>query len=295
MKRKAGFGTLVIIGGGEDKTDEKLILRFIANKVGRGKIVVSTVASEVPGAIFDEYEQIFRSMGVRHVFHLNVESREEAMSERALQVMRDADAVFFTGGDQLRITSTLGDTPIYTRIREIFESGGLIAGTSAGASVMTETMMVSGQAEATQRVDTTVRLAPGFGLLPGVIIDQHFAQRGRLGRLLAAVAQNPRILGVGLDEDAAIIYRRQRFQVLGRNAVHILDASKVSFSNVAEEDPNLPICVYGVRLHMMNMGDVFDLKNRKPKYVPKETALKQLGLLEILEDLKAKKNEESSE
>jgi cyanophycinase len=286
MKRKPGFGTLVIIGGGEDKKDAKLILKFIAKKVGRGKIVVSTVASEQPGTIWNEYEALFRSLGVRHVFHLNVESRAEAMSERALAVMRDADAVFFTGGDQLRITSTLGDTPVYTRVTEIFESGGLIAGTSAGASVMTETMMVSGEAETTQRVDNTIRLAPGFGLLPGVIIDQHFSQRGRVGRLLAAVAQNPRMLGIGLDEDAAIVYRRQRFQVLGTNAVHILDASKVTFSNIAEEDPNLPIGVYGVRMHMMNMGDVFDLKSRKPRYVPKEVALKQFGLLDELDALK---------
>jgi cyanophycinase len=293
MKRKPGFGTLVIIGGGEDKKGAKLILKFIAKKVGRGgKIVVSTVASEVPGLNWDEYETLFRSLGVRHVFHLHVETREDAKSERALSVLRDADAVFFTGGDQLRITSLLGDTPVYSRVKEIFESGGLIAGTSAGASVMTETMMVSGPAETTQRVDTSIRLAPGFGLLPGVIIDQHFSQRGRVGRLVAAIAQNPRMLGVGLDEDAAIIYRRQRFQVLGTNAVHILDASKVSFSNVAEEDPNLPICVYGIRMHMMNMGDVFDCRSRKPKYVPKETALKTLGLLDELQALKEKKSEE---
>lgn len=284
MKKKPGFGTLVIIGGGEDKTDEKLILRYIAKKVGRGKMVVSTVASEIPGQVWAEYEKVFRSLGVRHVFHLNVEDREEALSDRALAVMRDADAVFFTGGDQLRITSILGDSPIFTRVKEIFDSGGIIAGTSAGASVMTETMMVSGDAEATQKVKTSVRLAPGFGLLPGVIIDQHFAQRGRVGRLLAAVAQNPRMLGVGLDEDAAIIYTRQRFQALGANAVHILDASRITFSNIAEQDPDLPICVYGVRMHMMNMGDTFDMKTRKPKYVPREVALKKFGLLEKSEE-----------
>jgi cyanophycinase len=291
--KRPGFGTLVIIGGAEEKAGDRVILRYIAKRLGRGKLVVSTVASEVPGTLWNEYEKVFRSMGIRHLHHLNVQDRGEAMEERALRTLDDADAVFFTGGDQLRITSVLGDTPVYNRVKEIYESGGLIAGTSAGASVMTETMMVSGDSEASLRVKSGLRMAPGFGLLQGVVVDQHFAQRGRLGRLVTAIAQNPRMLGIGLDEDAAVIYQRQRFQVIGTNAVHIVDASKVTFTNIAENEPDMPVGIYGVRLHLMNMGDKFDCRTRRPKYVPKEIAFKQWGLAGLDEEPEKKRAAES--
>src|SRR5204862_3711783 len=132
---------------------------------------------------------------------------------------------------------------------QIFVSGGLIGGTPAGASVMTETMMVSVDGDQSHRIGSMLRLAPGFGLLPGVIVDQHFAERGRIGRLLGAIAQNPRILGIGLDEDAAIMVRRGRFQVVGSGAVSVVDGGKVTFSNKNEAKPAEPLCIYGLRTH----------------------------------------------
>src|SRR3954471_21188757 len=269
MRRRPGFGSLLIIGGHEDKEGEKVILRMLARKVGKaGKLVIATVASGSPRSLFDEYEACLRGIGMRHIHHLHVESREEARNESKLRVLRDTDAVFFTGGDQLKITSQIGDTPIFSRVHEIYNAGGLIAGTSAGASVMTETMMVAGNDDQSHRIGSMLRLAPGFGLLPGVIVDQHFAERGRIGRLLGAIAQNPRMLGIGLDEDAAILVRRGRFQVVGSGAVYVVDGGKVSFTNINEAKPDEPLCIYGVRLHVLNQSDSFDLKKRRPFYHP---------------------------
>ena len=279
MRKRPGFGSLLIVGGHEDKEGDKVILRAFVKKVGKaGKVVVATLASEQPRTMFEEYESVLRGLGVRHVHHLNIESREEATSESKVRVLADADAVYFTGGDQLKITSQIGDTPVYTRVCEIFEAGGLIAGSSAGASVMSETMMVSGAGESNYKIESLLKLAPGFGLLRGVIIDQHFSERGRIGRLLGAIAQNPRMLGIGLDEDSGILVQRGRFQVLGSNAVHVLDASKVTFSNLNEAEPETSLCIYGVRLHVLNQSDAFDLRARRPRFNPERVVRQWVGL-----------------
>src|SRR3954465_5320482 len=279
MRKRPGFGSLLIIGGHEDKEDDKLILRMLAKKVGKaGKLVVATIASDSPKAMFEQYDATLRGIGMRHIHHLQVESREEALNESKLRILRDTDAVFFTGGDQLKITSQIGDTPIFSRVHEIYNAGGLIAGTSAGASVMTETMMVAGDGDHSHRAESMLRLAPGFGLLPGVIVDQHFAERGRLGRLLGAIAQNPRILGIGLDEDAAILVRRGRFKVGGSGAVYVVDGSKVTFTNINEAQPEEPLCLYGVKLHVLNQSDTFDLKKRQPFNHPTEEIKEVLGI-----------------
>ena len=281
MRKRPGFGSLLIIGGHEDKENDKVILRMLVKKVGKsGKIVVATIASDQPNAMFSEYERCLRGLGMRHVHHLTIESRDEARLDARIRVLNEADALFFTGGDQLKITSQIGDTPIFTKVRQIFDAGGLIAGTSAGASVMTETMMVSGSGQESYRIGSLLQLAPGLGLLPGVIVDQHFAQRGRIGRLLGAVAQNPRMLGIGLDEDSAILVQRGRFQVLGSNAVHVIDGSRVTFSNITEAEPDTSLCIYGVRLHVLNQSDTFDLRNRRPHYHHETEIRAALGLEE---------------
>jgi cyanophycinase len=279
MRKRPGFGSLLMIGGHEDKDEDKVILRMLVRKVGKsGKIVVATIATNQPNAMFDEYERCLRGLGMRHVHHLTIESRDEARLDSRVRVLNDADAVFFTGGDQLKITSQIGDSPIYTRVREIFDAGGLIAGTSAGASVMSETMMVGGEGEASYRIGSLLQMAPGLGLLPGVIVDQHFAERGRMGRLLGAIAQNPRTLGIGLDEDSAILVQRGRFQVIGRSAVHVIDGSKVTFTNIAESESDSSLCIYGVRLHVLNQSDTFDLKNRRPHFHPESVVRELVGL-----------------
>ncbi|HEX2723880.1 MAG TPA: cyanophycinase [Gemmatimonadaceae bacterium] len=257
---------LIIIGGHEDKEGDKLILRAVAERVGSGKLVVATVASEMPETLWEEYEHIFRSLGVKHVYKLSVATREEAMSDGSLRVLDDATGVFFTGGDQVKITSQLGCSKVCERIQEIYESGGTIAGTSAGASVMSETMMVAGTGSETHRIGGALRLAPGLGLIRGIIVDQHFAERGRIGRLLGAVAQNPRILGIGIDENTAVIVERDRkFTVVGEGGVCILDAGSSTYTNLTDEETDRALSAFDIKLHMLSQGDIFDCQTRRPK------------------------------
>ena len=149
-------------------------------------------------------------------------------------------------------------------IRKSYESGVTLAGTSAGTSCMSETMLVGGSGDESHKVGGALLMAPGLGLMTNVIIDQHFAERGRIGRLLGAVAQNPRILGVGIDEDTAIIVNDGRFRVFGSGAVYVIDAISESYTNVSEEEPEKTMSVFDVRLHILSAGDSFDLATRRP-------------------------------
>jgi cyanophycinase len=270
-------GTLIVVGGHEDKEGDRLILRAIAAHAAGGRLVVATVASQEPQELWRTYQPIFRELGVRDVVHLDVASRQEAQEEDRLRLLDGATALFFTGGDQLKITSQLGDSPLYERIRQLYLQGGTVAGTSAGASVMAETMLVSGESDASPRIGSTARMAPGLGLFPGVIVDQHFAERGRVGRLIGAVAQNPRILGIGVDENTAVVCGPGRcFQVLGSGAVYVLDGSTVTYSNLTEEETDRALSTFDVRVHLLTMGDAFDLAERRPYSRPAEEVEREI-------------------
>src|SRR4051794_35576630 len=206
-------GTLVLIGGHEDHEGECVILKEVASLIPDKRLVLATIASHEPEGYLEKYQSSFADLGIE-VTELYVKDRIEAAHEQKLRALEGVHAVFFSGGDQLRITSQIGDTPIDDRVHEIYEAGGVIAGTSAGASVMSDTMMVKGANAASFRIGH-VRMAPGLGLLPNVIIDQHFAERGRIGRLIGAVSQNPRVLGIGIDEDTAIVVKGGMFKVIG--------------------------------------------------------------------------------
>jgi cyanophycinase len=272
-------GRLLIIGGHEDRNEGKVILRQLANLVGSGKLVVATVASEKPDSMWEEYEDTMRAVGVRHLHHLQVESRADAESTRAMRVLEKAKGVFFTGGDQLRLTTMIGDTPVFSRCHEIFVGGGVIAGTSAGAAVMSETMIVSGNGDASPRIGELLQLAPGFGFAKDMLIDQHFAERGRLGRLMGVVAQNPRILGVGIDENTAIdVEAGRRFRVIGKGGVTVLDGSNVTYTNVVAEAKDRALSVFDVRLHLLTQGDEFSLVDRSPADGSAEDVDEALGV-----------------
>jgi cyanophycinase len=256
-------GSLVVIGGHEDKEGDKLILRELARRAARGKIVVATVASDDPEEYWDIYQRVFRGLGVPHVYHLDVRSREEGKEDRKVRILDDATVVFFTGGDQLKITSMLGDSPIYNRLCRIYtEQGGTIAGTSAGASMMCETMLVRGEQEQSARLGAPLVMAPGLGFVKNAIIDQHFAQRGRIGRLLGAVAHNARVLGIGIDENTAAIFEEQHFDVIGENAVYVVDGSSATYSNIAELETDHALSLFDVRLSVLSHGDRFSLAQR---------------------------------
>jgi cyanophycinase len=256
-------GPLIIIGGHEDKEGRREILKEVAERVKSGKLVIATVASHSPEGYFSSYQEAFGALGVTDLVELYVEDRVEAQESDKLAVLDDAAGIFFTGGDQLRISSQIGDTPVERRVRAIRDRGGVIAGTSAGASVMSETMLVKGTSSESHRIGD-LHMAPGLGLVRDVIIDQHFAERGRFGRLLGAVAQNPRVLGIGIDEDTAIVVEGERFRVIGSGAVYIVDGGGVTHSNIAEARPERTLSLFDVKMHVLSHGDRFDLGERQP-------------------------------
>lgn len=263
--KRNGRGKLIVIGGHEDKDGYAEILKEVAGRVGKGKLVVATVGSEEPEEMWKDYRKIFGELGVKRIEHLHVEAREQALGEEAAKVVDGATVVFFTGGDQLRITSQLGDSLVYRKISELYDRGGTIAGTSAGASVLSGTMLVGGGGNGSHKVDDIIQMAPGFGLIEEMVIDQHFAERGRISRLVAAVSQNPAHLGVGIDENTAIVIEGdEAFQVIGAGAVYVVDGSSSTFSNIAEEKEDQTLSVFDVRLHLLSAGSCFDLKSRRP-------------------------------
>jgi cyanophycinase len=259
-------GNLIIIGGAEDKKGEKRILTEVCSKLDKEKdeLVIATVATEQPKEAGAQYRKIFEDMGVKNVRISNVENREDAHGEENLKLLETASLVFFTGGDQLRITSILGGTPLYSVIRQRYQEGCIFVGTSAGASVMSDTMIVQGVDEESPK-KVTLKMAPGLGLIRGVIIDQHFAQRGRIGRLLVGIAENPEILGIGIDEDTAIMVNDEGvFKAIGSGAVYVIDGSRISHSNVSEQHQDEILSIFDVKMHVLKSGDKFDLTNRTP-------------------------------
>ena len=263
-------GPIFVIGGHEDKVGERVILAAVAEALHGRKLVLATVASRQPEGYFEAYEKAFADLGVTDLVELYLNDRAETHDDDKVSLFDDAGGVFFTGGDQLRISSQIGDTPIEDRIREVWAAGGVLAGTSAGASVMSDTMLVRGSSAGSYRVGD-LQMSPGLGLIRDVIIDQHFAERGRIGRLLGAVAHSPRVLGVGIDEDTAIVVEGNDFRVIGSGAVYVVDGAGVTQSNIAEEREERPLSIYDVRLHVLTSGDDFDLDDRRP-HAQRQTA-----------------------
>lgn len=257
-------GPLLIIGGHEDKDGDRTILKALATLLEGGRLVIATIASREPEGYFDSYREAFRGLGVTDLVELYVEERSDSGTREALKTLDGASGVFFTGGDQLRIASQIGDTAIEKRILQIHAEGGVIAGTSAGASVMSETMLVKGPNDESYRLGE-LHMAPGLGLMRDIVIDQHFAERGRYGRLMGAVAHNPRLLGVGIDENTALLVRESAGEVLGAGAVYVVDGEGVTHSNVAEARPDCALSMHDVRMHVLASGDVFDFNARRPR------------------------------
>lgn len=256
-----GKGTLIVIGGREDKSKDMTILKEIAEATGDGKMVIATIASEVPTEVWEEYNRIFRSLNVKNMVHFYIEQHEQALESATLSLFEDARTVFFTGGDQLKITTKIGGTPIMDAIFDIYKNGGVIAGTSAGAAAMGKNMLVGGEGSESHKVGNWM-MAPGLGFLEDILIDQHFAQRGRIGRLLGAIALNPGVLGIGIDEDTAILVRDNEFRVIGNNAVYVIDGRYVSYTNISEAAADKTMSMHDTRLHVMASAERFDLKTR---------------------------------
>jgi cyanophycinase len=268
MIAKQPKGTLIVIGGAEErgKEGEREVLAEVARRARRrkGPLVVFTVATRSPDEVFDMYRATFRSLGVDSIAHVDIRSRDDAKDPSCVRRVEEAGVVFFSGGDQLRITSQLGDSPTYQALQDRYYSGLLVAGTSAGAAAMPETMIVSGPGDESTEI-SAIGMAPGLALLPNVVVDSHFAQRGRIGRLIGAVAQNPKNLGFGIDEDTAMVVEQgETFEVIGSGAVYVVDGRGISFSGLSDGRPEGVLSVFGIRLNVMAGGDRFDLVNARP-------------------------------
>lgn len=265
MSSKKAKGTLIIIGGHEEKQQARDILEYVAEKAskGSGRLVIVTVASQKPEGLAAQYTEVFQELGVPDVAVLDIRTRAQAREESCAAVLDKAAIIFFTGGDQLRITSQIGDSLVFQAMRELYAAGCTIVGTSAGAAAMSETMLIGGSNDESPRI-SDLRMAPGLGFLPSCIIDSHFAQRGRMGRLLTSVAQNPRNLGLGIDEDTAIVVHNNEFTVLGSGAVYVVDGQNISYSSLSEAHPKSVLSIYNLRLDVLSSGKRYDLNERKP-------------------------------
>lgn len=259
-------GRLLVIGGAEDRTcGSGPLEEFVALAGARdSRIVVVTTATERPEQVTAEYTRVFRRLGVSSVTELRLPQRAVADSEASLAVLRDATGVLFSGGDQSRIRTLVGSRANMLLRRRLAHDGLVIAGTSAGATALGRWMILGGDGH--EVAASTVRIGPGLGLLDDVLIDMHFAERGRLPRLLSGIALDTQRLGVGIDEDTAIVVGRGRFEVIGSGVVTVVDADGSTVVHAANDDD--PMALFDVRLHLLPAGCRFDMDRREPSFGP---------------------------
>lgn len=257
--------TLIAIGGGEMKEAsgplDEISRYFERRKANR--IVVMTVATMEPKSAATKYVALFKNLGIKNIDVIDVSQREDAFSEESLKKIEKADGMFFTGGDQLNITSLIGGSPMYDIVHHHFREGTLIAGTSAGAAMMSGSMIISGKSDSAPRVGG-VEIAPGMDLIAGAIIDTHFSQRGRHGRLLTAVAHFPQLLGIGIDERTAAVFRNGQFRVVGEGVVTVFDGSKMRHTDLPYRHDDETVGLFGACVHVLPNGYAFNIKDREP-------------------------------
>ena len=260
-------GHLVIIGGAEDKYNERRLLRKFVELAGgqEALILIVPVASDYPEFSADVYKQAFRKLGLQNVKVLRATSRQEVIDADAEQLLKDVTGVFISGGDQMRLASLLGGTE-FARLLEhrVRHTPLVLAGSSAGAAGMSAVMIVRGEATSHPQKNT-LRLSSGLGILQNIIIDQHFTERGRLSRLITAVSYNPRQLGIGIDENTAVIISHDgTLEVHGHGTVTIVDGSRINYNDIAETQEAQPFAVTGVQLHILRDGMRYDFTHRAP-------------------------------
>jgi len=257
-------GWIIPIGGGEQKENNpKILTRFLELCGGRdADILVIPTASQL-AETGGRYEDIFTELGAASVDVMDFDTRRDCQEPNRLARIERATGIFFTGGNQLRLSTILGGTAAAKLIRERSAAGVTVGGTSAGASILSEHMIAFGKEGASPQADS-VRLAPGLGLTNRFIIDQHFRERDRLGRLVAALAYNPFAIGIGLDEDtAAFLSPDNTLEVEGSGAVTVVDADGLQFSSMAQVREDEPVCLLGLTVHILTAGATFNLHTRK--------------------------------
>jgi cyanophycinase len=257
-------GWIIPIGGAEEKENAPPILKRFVRLAGgeQADIVVIPTASQLK-ATGPRYERIFTDLGAARVTALDFDTRRDCEEPSRIERLQRASGVFFTGGNQLRLGTLLGGTSVAKAVRAMNAAGVPVAGTSAGAAFISEHMIAFGD-EGSTPIAGSVRLAAGLGLTNRFIIDQHFRQRDRLGRLLTALAYNPFAVGIGLDEDtAAFIAPDNTVHVEGSGGITVVDAAEVDFSSMDSVQEGRPVCLLGVKLHILTQGATFNLHTRR--------------------------------
>ena len=257
-------GTLFIIGGAEDRVGRRTVLREFVGLAGwrEARVAIVATASSLGPEILDTYAMLFRDLGVAECILLRPESRADADDPALAEQLAGVDGVFMTGGNQVKLSAVITGTRFGDAVHAAYDRGALVGGTSAGASIVSEHMVAFGSEGDTPRQGMT-QTSAGLGLLPGVVVDQHFDQRSRYGRLLSLVARSPSLLGIGIDEDTAAVVRGARLlEVVGRGCVFVVDAAgAVSDAHLAEH--GAPMLVSGATVHTLPQGARFDLVERR--------------------------------
>jgi cyanophycinase len=260
-------GYLMPIGGAEDKISQRLVLNRFVQRCGgsNASLVVIPTASSMSAESGSRYCKIFSELGARHVECLNIQHRHEANDPANSALLDNASGVFLTGGDQVRLVAHLGGTLLGDKLSACFASGLTVGGTSAGASALSQHMIAYGRSGASpsQRM---VQLSPGLGLTTRITIDQHFRQRDRLGRLMTAVAFNPSVIGMGLDEDTAVVISPDNTcEVIGSGSVTVVDGSQLEYTDIYSVKGHGPIATLGMKLHVLTSGYRYHLESRQPE------------------------------
>jgi cyanophycinase len=273
-------GHLLVIGGAEDKYNERRILKKFLELAGgeKAEVLIVPVASDFPEFAADVYTQAFRNLGVANPRVLRATSRQDIVHADVDKLCDGVTGVFMTGGDQMRLVSLLGGTSLADKLRKMVrETDVVMAGTSAGAAAMSTSMIVRGEPSSHPHKNA-VKLSPGLGFLKNIIIDQHFSERGRISRLITAVSYNPYNLGIGIDENTAIILDGKGvLEVFGQGSSTIIDGSQITFNEIAEVADNESFSICGIQFHVLRDGLVYNYLERHPIQPTNEFLLPDLG------------------
>jgi cyanophycinase len=260
-------GILMPIGGAEDKTGNREVLCRFIEETGKKtpRVCLITVATNIPEELIRDYKKAFKAINHTLLSTIHFDTRSEADQKKHLEMIRKSDAVLFSGGDQLKLSSLMGGTKLLALIKDRYtkEKDFVIAGTSAGAAAMSDTMIISGSSE-DALIKGELELTNGLDFIDSVFIDTHFIERGRFGRLIQTLAYNPGVVGVGLGENTAIIIRKgKELEVVGSGLVMIADGTNISYTDLMEIENGEPITVEGIKIHVLGPGKRFLLSEKK--------------------------------
>ncbi|WP_456438449.1 cyanophycinase [Psychroserpens sp.] len=272
-------GTLIPIGGNEDKgieeneqytlefIDEGILYHVVRESGGTdAKIVVIPTASSIPVEVGENYLEAFATLGCENVTVLDIRSKEDSEKQDSIDLIKSANCIMFSGGDQSKIANKIGGTEIHEIIKHRYknEKGFVVAGTSAGAMMMSKEMIAGGSATESF-IKGAVNMYKGLSLIPGLIIDTHFIKRGRFGRISEAVAQFPELIGIGLAEDTGMIIKNNKCRIIGSGMVIIFDGRRLKHNNHKILSPGTPMSLTNMRTHILSNGDRFHIDNKKVK------------------------------